>query len=339
MSDKEVELTEEQLKEQKLEAARKKNKGKKKKSKKTKKGDDNDDSKDVSVEPTEESVGSTENVAKEESTVDEAKEETNVDELEKETTDKDDVKEEKEEKEEQEEKEEKEEKEESNTEIEEKLAADIEGIQLSNKEGSEITSNEKENKDDSASNVDVPSSGEQKQELEESKSKQQTAADDLFPEEGPSFMDTIKQAQADDTLEKTQLENNTLKADLEKVKKENKELKLLKLDHLEQIETLEARVADLEAKLAKAKVDSSRSVPTNHLTTGYVYDQDETLSLSPTPSSQQPFSTTFSQFKPHHNNESQLSLGEIKAKLSKWKGWNIDMTNWRSVGSGPIVEL
>lgn len=159
--------------------------------------------------------------------------------------------------------------------------------------------------------------------------------DDLFPDSGPSFMDSIKQSQADEALLKVQQENQSLKEEVAKLKADNKSLKILKLDHLDQIETLESKVADLESKLAKAKVDSSHNtVP------GSAYDQDDNLSLSPTPSfQQQSFPTSFSQFNSLHKNESQLSITEIKARLNKWKNWNIDMTNWRSVGSGPIVEL
>lgn len=159
--------------------------------------------------------------------------------------------------------------------------------------------------------------------------------EDLFPDSGPSFMESLQQSKADEALLKSQKENELLKKELEKLKNENKSLKMLKLEHLDQLETLEAKVSDLESKLAKARVDSS-----NHNTLGpSAYDQEDTLSLSPTPSFQQNFPTSFSQFKPHNKNESQLNLSEIKARLSKWKGWNIDMTSWRSVGSGPIVEL
>lgn len=159
--------------------------------------------------------------------------------------------------------------------------------------------------------------------------------DDLFPDSGPSFMESIKQSQADEALLKVQQENQSLKEEVAKLKADNKSLKILKLDHLDQIETLEAKVADLESKLARAKVDSSH----NNTLTASAYDQDDNLSLSPTPSFQQSFPTSFSQFNSHNKNESQLSITEIKARLNKWKNWNIDMTNWRSVGSGPIVEL
>lgn len=333
MSDKEEELTEEQIKEQKLEAARKKvsatvisdndlrnktltaldkyeelknkNKKKKKKSKKDKKEDDKE----------EESIDAADDAKEEEGTKAEEVAEENLEQQEKqdpiqeEKSSEDDVKQDAEAKPEKDETDSKTEIEAKPTE-EEEITKDLNQLKVE-----DLVTEEKVG--DAGPSTTDPS-------------------DDLFPDSGPSFMDTIKQESlSNEALSRVQEENQSLKQELEKLRTENKSLKMLKLEHLDQIETLEVKVTDLESKLAKAKVDSS-----SHNNAGpSAYDQDDAFSLSPTPSFQQSFPTSFSQFKPHHKNESQLSVAELKARLNKWKGWNIDMTNWRSVGSGPIVEL
>ena len=165
----------------------------------------------------------------------------------------------------------------------------------------------------------------------------------LFGDSGPGFMETIQQAKIDDEIAQLKKQNEELKktnAELSEanaqLKLDNKSLKLLKIDHLDEIETLQAQVQDLTLKLSRAKADASTTAPSH---SGYDY-QDDNFTLSPSPTYQQPpiTSTTFSQFN-LDKNESTLSLTELKARLNKWKGWNVDMTSWRSVGSGPIVTL
>jgi chromosome segregation ATPase len=161
---------------------------------------------------------------------------------------------------------------------------------------------------------------------------------DLFENSGPSFMESIQLAKLDDELtqlkehnQKLTSENSSLEQQLEDLKKENKSLKLVKMDHLDQIETLQEKIRDLESKLSRAKVDSSAAQS--------AYDQDDNLSLSPSPPYQRPqIATSFSQFD-LNKNDSSLSLAELKARFNKWKGWNIDMSSWRSIGTGPVVEL
>lgn len=159
----------------------------------------------------------------------------------------------------------------------------------------------------------------------------------LFGESGPSFIETIQKAKRDDDItllkqenQKLSTENSSLQEQLEQLKKDNRTLKLAKVDNVEQIETLQEQVKDLESKLAKARVDSSHSHGP--------YDHDDHISLSPTPSYQHPRASTFSQFN-LNKNDSAMSLTEVRARLNKWKGWTVDMSSWRSVGSGPAVEL
>lgn len=166
------------------------------------------------------------------------------------------------------------------------------------------------------------------------------SSSDLFGDSGPSFLETLQQAKSDDEItqlkqqnQKLTEENKALLEQLEELKNVNKSLKLTKMDNLDQLETLEHQVKDLESKLAKARIDGSG---VSHS----AYDNDDQFTLSPTPSYQQPqMATTFSQFNLEKQHESSLTLGELKARLNKWAGWNVDMSSWRSVGSGPVYDI
>lgn len=166
--------------------------------------------------------------------------------------------------------------------------------------------------------------------------------DSLFPDSNQSFLDTLKSEepvadkQTDQSPQLT-LENKRLTAENEKLKSEVKSLKLLKIEHLDEIETLQSRVKDLENKLSKQSLDFARS---NHLPQPSPYD-DDNLTLSPSPSYQP--SNYLEQQQHFHSNlspyDNQENLQQIKTNLQQFKGWNIDMTNWRSIGEGPIVKL
>lgn len=176
--------------------------------------------------------------------------------------------------------------------------------------------------------------------------KTDETVESLFPDSGPSFMESIEKSKHDEELAQLKEENEALKKSnseltekLSQLTKENKDLKFLKMDHVDQIETLEAQITDLQSKLAKAKVDGpTQSQQQQNLQTPYDFDENVSLSPSPSFAAQPNFPSTFSQFNLGRN-ESTQSLGEVKARLNKWKGWNLDMTSWRTVGSGPIVEL
>lgn len=161
---------------------------------------------------------------------------------------------------------------------------------------------------------------------------QESEKTDPVSELFPDSTELKLQPSETEQIAELQAQLSTLKQANTKLKAENSQLKLLKLEHLDKIETLELANQDLTQKLAKLQVDA-------HQQHGYD-DNSPLLSPSPEPfeahQAQQP---PFTSFKPLLKNESSLSLNEIKIKLSKWKNWNVDMTHWRSIGTGPVVEL
>ncbi|KAH3660481.1 hypothetical protein OGAPHI_007067 [Ogataea philodendri] len=49
---------------------------------------------------------------------------------------------------------------------------------------------------------------------------------------------------------------------------------------------------------------------------------------------------TFQRFNSFNNiSNDYLNIVDVRERLVQWQGWNIDMRSWRSVGTGPLVEL
>ncbi|KAH3684483.1 hypothetical protein WICPIJ_004548 [Wickerhamomyces pijperi] len=179
--------------------------------------------------------------------------------------------------------------------------------------------------------------------------KSATETTDLFgstTDTQPSFLEvTSEEYKAQ--ISELQTENQTLKNQIESLKTENKNLKFLKFDHLDQIETLQSQIEKLQSDLSKAKTDSSTNIQQNTHNGGNI-DEDR-VELSPTPTYQQPYfpqltsrvsvsTSSFDQYR-YGQKEAKLTSEEIKSRLSQWKGWNVDMTGWRSIGTGAVVDL
>ena len=154
--------------------------------------------------------------------------------------------------------------------------------------------------------------------------------DDANVDEGDDFLSSIQK-------EKDSIEIEKLN---EQIKKMAEEIKKLKFMNMEQETTIEEQEAELEENKislqnANNEIDTLKSKITQ-LETGR-------NSQEPAPVMQ------FAQFnspQPNQNmvdnNNGQQYIQEPvidRVMLDKWHNWNIDMTSWRSIGSGPIVEF
>lgn len=177
--------------------------------------------------------------------------------------------------------------------------------------------------------------------IEDGEPQKQDDVDDLFSGDG----------QEQDFLSSLQKEkDNALISDLQKqVEELNSQLKKLKFVNMDQetaIEELNEKVSQLEGELASTseelvhtKQELASTIQTmqesqQQLSRARVIDENPSrtslqfsqfTSASPKQMSPQP-----QQAQPHTVD---------RATLSKWQNWNVDMTNWRSIGAGPIVEF
>ncbi len=105
------------------------------------------------------------------------------------------------------------------------------------------------------------------------------------------------------------------------LKSENTNLK-------DQLNTAEARALHLKIKLDKVLLDRG-SHPQN--------DDSDHLTLSPS-SYNQDTSGYSIQNEDNLYSDSQ-NVKHVKQQLESWKGWQIDMRNWRTIGCGPVLEM
>ncbi|QLG72424.1 hypothetical protein HG535_0D01320 [Zygotorulaspora mrakii] len=139
------------------------------------------------------------------------------------------------------------------------------------------------------------------------------------------FMATIQK-------EKDQNELENLKEQLETVIKENKTMKFINMDHETEIEELQNEIELLNKELDTAR----RELASVRLQ----LDTKESEIRSLGQQQQQTDSVDFgvsNSLRQTASNGPQVIVD--RASLDKWRNWNVDMTTWRSIGSGAIVEF
>lgn len=153
------------------------------------------------------------------------------------------------------------------------------------------------------------------------------------------FMGTIEKKKEQDKIKQ-------LTEQLENVTAERKNLKFVNMEQESTIEELQGQVVQLqqqliscqdELQLVKAELEGSQK--RLHQMEGARTD------TSPPPMKFAQFNTTAS--APERQNASLYPGGSTtviqsnidRSALNKWRNWNVDMTTWRSIGSGPIVEF
>ncbi|CAI4059459.1 hypothetical protein SUVZ_04G1460 [Saccharomyces uvarum] len=180
---------------------------------------------------------------------------------------------------------------------------------------------------------------------EEKKSSRSPAvADDLFGDdenEESDFLTTIEKQREEDELSK-------LRAELEKLIQENKQLKFLSMDNETTIDELQEQLQERDDTINSLQYDLQTT--RDELTaTQQSLREAETKSVRTTTASP----VQFADFNAstHNNSTSSKSAASFapmargnhvevdRVMLDKWRNWNVDMTGWRSIGSGPIMEF
>ncbi|KAK5778729.1 Bug1p PWA37_000652 [Arxiozyma heterogenica] len=196
-------------------------------------------------------------------------------------------------------------------------------------------------------------------------SEESNKVDELFGDvsndnnESDNFLTTIEK-------EKQEIEIVKLKEQIEKLLEEKKQLKFTNMEQETSIEELQEEVSELKMKLKESEdqinvmtvklndtenklkeIESSRELfndynynHTNTSNTGLKFASFQSSSGGNTPVQSTYSNTTVSpqNVSEHINNKSPQVVVD-RVLLDKWKNWNIDMTTWRSIGSGPVVEL
>lgn len=153
------------------------------------------------------------------------------------------------------------------------------------------------------------------------------------------FMGTIERKKEQDKIEK-------LMEQLENVTADRKNLKFVNMEQESTIEELQGQVAQLQQQLISCQ-DELQQVKTELEGSQKRLYQTEgaRTDTSPAPMKFAEFNTTTS--APERQSATLYSGGSTtviqsnidRSALNKWRNWNVDMTTWRSIGSGPIVEF
>ncbi|QEU63054.1 Bug1 [Kluyveromyces lactis] len=173
----------------------------------------------------------------------------------------------------------------------------------------------------------------QQKEEEPIEAKSTDEVEELFggnDDKEKDFLSTIQE-------QKSQDEVINLKEEVSKLKDQVKQLKFVNIDQESSIEELEEQISIMKSQL-NDKTAQLLSVQ-QELSTS----RQEVEQLRATRSSQLT-PVEFSSFDRHSPSKFEPSR-QIQhpttdpVLLAKWKNWNVDMTNWRSVGVGPVVEF
>ncbi|CAI4058118.1 hypothetical protein N7582_001023 [Saccharomyces uvarum] len=179
---------------------------------------------------------------------------------------------------------------------------------------------------------------------EKESSHSPAVADDLFggdENEESDFLTTIEKQREEDELSK-------LRAELEKLIQENKQLKFLSMDNETTIDELQEQLQERDDTINSLQYDLQTT--RDELTaTQQSLREAETKSARTTTASPVQFAD-FSA-STHNNSTSSKSTASFapmarsnhvevdRVMMDKWRNWNVDMTGWRSIGSGPIMEF
>ncbi|CCH59759.1 hypothetical protein TBLA_0B09420 [Henningerozyma blattae CBS 6284] len=180
----------------------------------------------------------------------------------------------------------------------------------------------------------------------------------MFNDNEDDFMSTIKKEQEKDKIEK---EENAMKQQITKLTEENKKLKFVNMDHETTIEDLKESIVEKDQKLLNLE-NQLKQLQDKVLQTELQLQQKITelqQNTNQNPTSQQQYDNissppiskplsfaNFNSGSPIVSNPNSAPgspmpqpMNVDRSLLRKWKDWNVDMTTWRSVGSGPIVEF
>ncbi|KOH00270.1 Bug1p [Saccharomyces eubayanus] len=165
-------------------------------------------------------------------------------------------------------------------------------------------------------------------------------ADDLFggdDNEESDFLTTIEKQREEDELSK-------LRTELETLIQENKQLKFLSMDNETTIDDLQEQLQERDDTINSLQYDLQTT--RDELTaTQQRLREAETKSVRTTTASPVHFAdfnsnSTSSKSAANFAPMARGNHAEVdRVMLDKWRNWNVDMTGWRSIGSGPIMEF
>ncbi|KAL3232620.1 Binder of USO1 and GRH1 protein 1 [Nakaseomyces bracarensis] len=216
---------------------------------------------------------------------------------------------------------------------------------------------EEQEKDDTSKDLDNSKADQTKEEVRsehddvddlireaESRLEKKDALDDMFDNDGGDFISTINK-------EKEAEEITRLKAEVERLTADNKKLKFSNIEHETTIEELQEENEKLKEMLNLTQKDL-QDVKNELLQTQVKLNDDGQVSNKQSGAASP--SLHFAKFNSNvptapaatsSQNAKVNTYGIVqnqnvdRVMLQKWRNWNIDMTTWRSIGSGPIVEF
>ncbi|CCE64027.1 hypothetical protein TPHA_0G01910 [Tetrapisispora phaffii CBS 4417] len=164
---------------------------------------------------------------------------------------------------------------------------------------------------------------------EESKSEEVKATDstpNFFGEETDKsdFMLSIED-------DKKSVEIEELKKALEGAKAENKKMMFVQMDQETTIDELNDEIASLKAELNNVKRELEIVKNSSNM--------QPLVQQSSTPHIQLSNFNNANNSPVSSNGQPSVNVPIDRAMFNKWRDWNIDMSCWRSIGSGPIVEF
>lgn len=155
--------------------------------------------------------------------------------------------------------------------------------------------------------------------------------EELFGEEeqGNDFMTTIQE-------QKDELEMNKLRDENTSLKDQIKKLKFINMDQEGTIEELEEHISLLKLQVS----DKDQKLVSIECELGSAKQEIQNLKgRNELCSSKSVEFSSFDKHSPTQIDQTYSHPATDPAKLTKWKNWNVDMTSWRSIGVGPVVEF
>lgn len=146
-------------------------------------------------------------------------------------------------------------------------------------------------------------------------------------EQESDFMTTIKKQNEEEEIRR-------LREELDAKASECKTLKFVNMEQETTIEELEAEVKRLLEQVEATQqelhntTEKLKETETKLASAEQLAAESSRLHLSP-----------FNTVVPTEDSTQHVSMNIDREALDKWRNWNVDMTSWRSIGAGPIVEF
>ncbi|KGK36654.1 hypothetical protein JL09_g4190 [Pichia kudriavzevii] len=130
------------------------------------------------------------------------------------------------------------------------------------------------------------------------------------------------------TIAELQESNEKLHSEVGELKAENLELKLTKMD-------LEMELENVKHELKTQREEVLRLTRQLEGSKNNTHGQGsmDVYSLQNTSSFQ-----NLTNFNIKNNSQDFMDIVDVKERLAQWKGWNMDMHGWRSIGMGPVID-